>query len=162
MRHFGREKFQGHSAAQLRVLGFIHHPHAASAERFENAVVRESLTDQGSRIHDQAHILVCCSRRVNNDDLVPNSKQEITRKRAVTLIRAFLLKRADRCWRGDSPSQFMKIERVHHEELTNAINLDSRAAETYIPHCSGVSCQAKLCKILPKSRYGSGFRTVGR
>jgi len=46
---FGK-KFEGDEAAEFRVFGFVDDSHAAAAEFFEDAVVRDSLADHWSRI----------------------------------------------------------------------------------------------------------------
>jgi len=43
---FGQE-FQGDTATQLRILGLIHHTHAATAQLLDDAVVRDGLADHG-------------------------------------------------------------------------------------------------------------------
>ena len=43
--HFGREKFQGNVAAEAGVFGFVDHAHSASAQPFEDSIVRDSLTE---------------------------------------------------------------------------------------------------------------------
>ena len=57
--HFGRKKFQRHAAAKLRILGFVHHAHSACADLLDNLVMRKSLSDQGSGLWHEVHILVC-------------------------------------------------------------------------------------------------------
>src|SRR5215467_9002733 len=42
-----REELQRDKAAEICVLGLINHTHSATAELFENAVVRDRLTNQG-------------------------------------------------------------------------------------------------------------------
>ena len=41
------EKFQCDKMAQLGVLSLINHPHAATAEFFNDAIVRDSLAEHG-------------------------------------------------------------------------------------------------------------------
>ena len=43
--HLGRQKFQRDVAAQLEVLGFVHHTHPAAAQLRQNPVVRNSFAD---------------------------------------------------------------------------------------------------------------------
>jgi hypothetical protein len=47
---FVGKEFQRHEAVQARVLGFVNHTHAAAAEFFENAVMRNGLPDHWPRI----------------------------------------------------------------------------------------------------------------
>src|ERR1700756_3162537 len=42
---FGKE-FEGDEAVQTRVLRYVHHTHAATAEAFENAVVGDCCADE--------------------------------------------------------------------------------------------------------------------
>ena len=49
--HFRRKKLQGHAAAELRILGFVHHTHAARAQFAENLVVQERLADERILVH---------------------------------------------------------------------------------------------------------------
>ena len=42
---FVRKKFQGNEAPELGVFGLIDHTHAAAAELFDDAVVRDGLAD---------------------------------------------------------------------------------------------------------------------
>jgi hypothetical protein len=39
------EKFQAHVAAEAKVLGFVHNPHPAAAQLFQNAVMGDSSPD---------------------------------------------------------------------------------------------------------------------
>src|SRR5579864_8282275 len=53
LRVFGdivRQEFQGHEAAEPRVLGFIHYSHATTAKLLDDAIVRDALSDHWSRI----------------------------------------------------------------------------------------------------------------
>ena len=46
LRIFGdivRQEFEGHEAAQLQILGLVHHAHATAAQLFDGAVVRDRL-----------------------------------------------------------------------------------------------------------------------
>jgi len=45
-RQFIRQEFEGHEAAKVGVLGFIDHAHAAAAELFKDAVMRDGLPDE--------------------------------------------------------------------------------------------------------------------
>ena len=44
--HLVGQEFQGHKAVQSRVLCLVHHSHAAAAQPFQNAVVRDGLPDE--------------------------------------------------------------------------------------------------------------------
>ena len=57
---FVREEFKGHEAAELEVFGFVDHAHAAAAEFFGNAVVRDGLTDHG--LGAEAGLCADCAR----------------------------------------------------------------------------------------------------
>jgi hypothetical protein len=48
LRVFLRQEFQRHVAAELGVLGFVHHTHATAAELFEHAIMRNSLSQHSS------------------------------------------------------------------------------------------------------------------
>jgi hypothetical protein len=43
--NFGQE-FQGNETAKFGVLGFVHNAHPATAEPFNNAVMRDGLPEQ--------------------------------------------------------------------------------------------------------------------
>ena len=43
-----RQKLQGHETAQLQVFGLVDNAHAAAAELFNNAVMRDGLADHGT------------------------------------------------------------------------------------------------------------------
>ena len=49
--HFRRKKLQGHAAAELGILGFVHHSHATRTQFAENLVMQEGLADEGILIH---------------------------------------------------------------------------------------------------------------
>src|ERR1039458_3430160 len=49
--HFGRKKFQGHAAAELGVLGFVHYTHPTRAQFAQNLVMQEALADERIRVH---------------------------------------------------------------------------------------------------------------
>jgi hypothetical protein len=49
--HFRGKKLQGHAAAELRILGFVHHTHAARAQLAENLVMQERLADEWVLVH---------------------------------------------------------------------------------------------------------------
>ena len=51
LRHFGRKKFQRHAAAELGILGFVHHAHAAGAQFSLNRVVQQGLADDWILVH---------------------------------------------------------------------------------------------------------------
>src|SRR5246500_1424973 len=57
-----RQELQGHEPAQLHILRFINHAHAAAAELFDDAVMRNGLSDQPRRVRHRARILVFCCR----------------------------------------------------------------------------------------------------
>ena len=59
--HFFGKEFQGDGAVQAGVFGFVDHAHAATAEFFENAVVRNGLANHGVC----AGILGCGRMQVN-------------------------------------------------------------------------------------------------
>ncbi len=42
-----RQEFQSHSTLEFRILGFVHNPHSAFAELFEDFVMGDDLTDHG-------------------------------------------------------------------------------------------------------------------
>ncbi len=65
LRHFGGKKLQRHAAAELRVLGFVHHTHAALAQLAENLVVQERLADELVLIHIRRLIILSAGRAVN-------------------------------------------------------------------------------------------------
>ena len=56
--HFRRKKLQGHAAAELRILGFVHHTHATRAQFVENLVMQEGLADEGILVHI-SRLIVC-------------------------------------------------------------------------------------------------------
>ena len=41
------KKFEGDEAAEIEILGFVDDAHAAAADFFQDAIVRDSLADQG-------------------------------------------------------------------------------------------------------------------
>src|SRR5215472_10426329 len=41
-----RQEFQGDEAAKLRILGLVHHTHPATAKLFDDAVMRDGLSDE--------------------------------------------------------------------------------------------------------------------
>ncbi len=45
--HIQRKKLQGHSAAEMGILSFIHHTHATRAQFVHNLVMQEGLSDEG-------------------------------------------------------------------------------------------------------------------
>ncbi len=47
VRHFVRQKLQGHEAAEHEVFRLVHHPHAPAAQLFQDAIVRDGVTDHG-------------------------------------------------------------------------------------------------------------------
>ncbi len=47
---FGGQELDRDMAAEARVLGFIHHPHAAAAQLGEDAVVRDGVADHGDSV----------------------------------------------------------------------------------------------------------------
>src|ERR1039458_2129882 len=49
--HSGRKKFQGHAAAELGVLGFVHYTHPTRAQFAQNLVMQEALADERIRVH---------------------------------------------------------------------------------------------------------------
>jgi len=52
LRIFGdvvRQKFQGNETSEACVLGFVHDSHAAAAQHFQNAVMRDRLADHDRR-----------------------------------------------------------------------------------------------------------------
>ncbi len=49
--HIRRKKLQGHAAAELGVLGFVHHTHATRAQFVENLVMQQGLADESILIH---------------------------------------------------------------------------------------------------------------
>src|SRR5229473_39136 len=55
-----RQELQSHEPAQLHILRFINHAHAAAAELLYDAVMRNGLSDQRRRIRHSARILVFC------------------------------------------------------------------------------------------------------
>ena len=44
-----RQEFQGDETSEFDILGLVDHPHAASAQVFEDAVVRNGLADHGRK-----------------------------------------------------------------------------------------------------------------
>src|SRR5271163_1102365 len=44
--HVVGQELEGNKAAELYVLGFVHHAHTAAAQLLNNAVVRDGLADQ--------------------------------------------------------------------------------------------------------------------
>ena len=48
-----RKEFQGDESAQLGVLRLVDHAHAAAAEFFHDAVVRDGSSDQVRRAHER-------------------------------------------------------------------------------------------------------------
>ncbi len=52
-----RQKLQGYKSVELSVFGLIDHTHTSATEFFDNAVVRDSLTDERvGTWHDAAHV----------------------------------------------------------------------------------------------------------
>ena len=49
--HFGRKKLQGYAAAELGVLGFVHHAHTTRAQFAENLVMGKGLADERILVH---------------------------------------------------------------------------------------------------------------
>jgi hypothetical protein len=70
MRHFVRQKFQGHESAQADVFGLVHNAHATAAEFFHYAVVRNVLADEGNGVCHWTHILVFAERQVNKTQML--------------------------------------------------------------------------------------------
>src|SRR5882724_11593250 len=62
-----RQELQGHEPAQLHVLRFINHAHAAAAELLDDVVMRNGLSDQRRRVRHSARILVSAAIQVNED-----------------------------------------------------------------------------------------------
>ena len=48
--HVVGQELESHKAAELYVLGFVHHPHTTAAQLLNNAVVRDGLADHSWRI----------------------------------------------------------------------------------------------------------------
>jgi hypothetical protein len=61
---FGQE-LQGDKAVQLGVLGLVDDTHASAAELFDDAVVRDGLTDERVGLRHSAAILGCNLKQVN-------------------------------------------------------------------------------------------------
>src|SRR4029077_9563683 len=68
---FVGQEFQRHEAVQARILGLVNHTHAAAAEFFENAVMRNGLPDQVPRILRWEERQVNEDRQVEPLDLGP-------------------------------------------------------------------------------------------
>jgi hypothetical protein len=51
LRDVVRQKLQRDEAAQVLVFGFIDNPHPATAKLLDNAVMRDGLSDHGTRRH---------------------------------------------------------------------------------------------------------------
>ena len=56
--HLRRKKLQRDAAAELGVLGFVHHAHATRAQFVENLVMQEGLADEGILVHI-SRLIVC-------------------------------------------------------------------------------------------------------
>ena len=54
--HFVRQKLERDETVQSRVLGFIDHAHAAAAQFFQNAVMRDGLADH---VPQKPQVAVC-------------------------------------------------------------------------------------------------------
>ena len=67
---FRREEFQCGGAAELSVLGFVHHAHPAAAHLLQDAVVRDGLPDQGVGAFHSAAMVVCGQSGVNESGAV--------------------------------------------------------------------------------------------
>jgi len=50
------KKLQGNESAELKVFRFVDYPHAASADLFDDAVVRDGLADHSERALRRRHI----------------------------------------------------------------------------------------------------------
>jgi hypothetical protein len=59
------KKLQRDVPAEIYIFGFIHYSHAASAEFLEDAVVRNSLSDDGREVRHFVVILGCAPLQVN-------------------------------------------------------------------------------------------------
>ena len=70
VRDIVRKKFQSDEAAERSVFGFVDDAHAAAAEFFDNAVMRDGLADIRIRAGHAALILKCPEKQVNEDQLL--------------------------------------------------------------------------------------------
>ena len=64
------QKFEGNEAAEFGVLGFVDHTHAATANLFDDAVVRDGLADQGEGlVFERIHLTdpAAASQRIEGD-----------------------------------------------------------------------------------------------
>jgi len=68
-RNIVRQEFKGYKAIKARVFGLVNNPHATAAELFKDAIMRDSLPDQGCGVSHLAHILGCASRQVNEGEM---------------------------------------------------------------------------------------------
>ena len=76
------QKFQGHAAAQARVLGLVNDAHATAAQFFQHGVVRNGLPDDGSGVRHWARILrerwATCKPVRGEPDSDNATRQELT------------------------------------------------------------------------------------
>ena len=71
--HIVRQQFERYKAAQTRVFGLVHHPHAAAAEVFKKAVMRDGLPQEWVGTVHCRRILSCAPRQVNEAGLARES-----------------------------------------------------------------------------------------
>jgi hypothetical protein len=63
---FAGEKFESYGTAQGDVFGFVNHAHAAAAEFFDDAVVRDGAADEGLGVRHECAILKRAVGQVNS------------------------------------------------------------------------------------------------
>ena len=61
------QELQGHKPAELYVFSLVHHTHSATADLFDDAVMRDGFADQRSCVRHLAHILGCGPDQVNEE-----------------------------------------------------------------------------------------------
>ena len=64
------QEFERDKAAELDIFGLVNHTHAAATELFDDAVVRDGLTDEGRGTGHAADILGCGWNQVNEEQWV--------------------------------------------------------------------------------------------
>ncbi len=62
--HFVGQKLQSHEAAKHEVFGLVHHAHAPAAQLFQDAIVRDGLTDH-RRDHAVDAMVGAAGKQVN-------------------------------------------------------------------------------------------------
>src|SRR5215472_2329423 len=73
-----RQEFQRHKPAELSILGPVHHAHTASAQPFQNAVVREGFSDERVGIRHSGAILGKRLGQVNVSRLICSRKMRMS------------------------------------------------------------------------------------